>query len=349
MRYAAKAVLVAAVLWAAAGTATAFVEVSGVFVAEDRCQALDSIRRETNPGNILTIPGQSYPARALNREDGDFIYVEVANAVPRLRWVSVACGELFRQDEPRRPDEPDETTAGFAPFFDTDDRPNDPTPRPPSLNAFDRAMLRVCGDWGSRPTRTTFRAVLDEAALAADVDRIYQALEGSILGPRSELAGFKEELTSVWFDEDGFRHIFCGEPSGGTIGGLHFVGRYLEMQERGWGGLAARCNKTEIAPPVYTFGVRYRIARGGLRTACPKGYALNLDAGEILIETTKAFKLMLPRASGKAMCLHSVAEANERPYLAVFVIKNGAIRTFYPDASPTCDQNRPPQNCMCAQ
>jgi hypothetical protein len=349
MRWTARAALVAAALWAGCGVAAAYVEISGVFIADDRCQALDSIRRETNPGNVLTVPSQSYTVRALNREDGDFVHVDVPNALPRLRWVSLACGELFRRaDEPQRPDEPDEHATGFVPFFDTDDRPNDPTPRPPSLNAFDRAMLEVCGDWGGRPTRATFRAALDQPSLAADVDRIYQALDGGVVGPRRELARFKDELASVWFDEAGFRHVFCGEPSGGTIGGLHFVGRYLQMQERGWGGLASRCNSTEIAPPVYTFGVRYRIPRGGLRTACPKGYALNLDASEILIEATKAFKLMLPRTSGKAMCLHKVAEANGRPYLAVFVIKNGAVRTFFPDASPSCDGNRPAEGCLCS-
>jgi hypothetical protein len=349
-----KAVLVAAVLWAACGPASAFVEISGVFVATERCQAFESIRRETNPGNVLTVPTQSYPARALNREDGDFVFVDVSavapNAVPRTRWVSLACGDLFRQaDDPQRPDDPVEPVAGFAPFFDAEDRPpSDPTPRPPTLSAFDRAMLKVCGDWGVRPTRADFRATLDDPALTADVTRIYDALGGTILGPRRDPAGFKEELAAIWFDEDGFRHIFCGEPSGGTIGGLHFVGRYLEMQERGWGGLAARCNSTEIVPPVYTFGVRYRIARGGLRTACPKGYALNLDASEILIEATKAFKLMLPRTTGKAMCLHKVTEGGQRDYLTVFVIKNGAVRTFYPDASPTCDQNRPADTCLCA-
>ena len=348
MRQGARAVVVAALLWVGCGAASAFVEISGVFIADDRCQALDSIRRETNPGNILTVPGQSYTARALNREDGDFVHVDVPNAVPRTRWVSLACGELFRQaEEPQRPDEPEEPAAGLAPFFDNDDRPNDPTPRPPNLNAFDRAMLKVCGDWGARPTLAAFRSALDDPSLAADVDRIFQGLDGSVLGPRREPAQFKDELASVWFDEGGFRHVFCGEPSGGTIGGLHFVGRYLQMQEQGWGGLAARCNRTEIAPPIYTFGVRYRIPRGGLRTACPKGYALNLDASEILIEATKAFKLMLPRSSGKAMCLHRVAEPNERPYLTVFVIKNGAVRTFFPDASPSCDGNRPAENCLC--
>jgi hypothetical protein len=349
-RIAMTVLIASGLLWAECSSVLAYVEVSGVFIADDECQTLDSIRRETNPGNILTNPGQSYNVRGLNREDGDYVHVDVPNAVPRTRWVSVACGELFRKaedDELQRPDEREETTSGLAPFFDTDDRPNDPTPRPPNLSAFDRAMLQVCGGWGSRPSRAAFRSALDQASLRPEVDRIYEALGGSILGPRRELTQFKDELTSTWFDEEGFRHIFCGEPSGGTIGGLHFVGRYLQMQEQGWGGMVARCNSTEIEPPVYTFGVRYRIPRGGLRTACPKGYGLNLDASEILIEATKALKLMSPRTSGKAMCLHKIEEANERAYYAVFVIKSGAVRTFYPDASPSCDRNRPAETCLC--
>ena len=112
------------------------------------------------------------------------------------------------------------------------------------------------------------------------------------------------------------------------------------MQEQGWGGMAP-CNVTEIVPPVYTFGVRFRTPSGRVRTACPKGYALNLDASEILIQATKAFKLLLPRSSGSAMCLYQVAEPSVSPYLAVFVIKSEAVRTFYPDASPTCDRVEP--------
>src|SRR5262245_8356591 len=115
MHHVTRAVLVAAALWADHSAAFAYVEVSGVFVAHDRCQALDSIRRETNPGNILTVPGQSYTARGLNREDGDYIHVDVPGAVPRLRWVGIACGDLFREaDEPRRPAEP---ATAFLPFF----------------------------------------------------------------------------------------------------------------------------------------------------------------------------------------------------------------------------------------
>jgi hypothetical protein len=345
MRRVVRIVLVAGLLGAASNPAAAFFELSGVFIADERCQAFDSIRRQTNPGGVLTVSGQSYNARALNRENGDFVLIDVPGANPRSRWVSVTCGDLFRG--PEQPDPDSGTPAAFTPFFDTEDRPNDPTPRPPTLNAFDQAMLQVCGNWGSRPTLEAFRAKLDEPALAADVDRIFQALDGSIRGERRELKQFKDELAAVWFAEDGFRHVFCGEPSEQTIGGLHFVGRYLQMQEQGWGGLAAQCNATEIVPPVFTFGVRFRTPSGRIGTACPKGYALNLDASEILINATKAFKLMLPRSSGKAMCLFQVTEPNVSPFLAVFVIKGEAVRTFFPDASPSCDRGRPADTCLC--
>jgi Bacterial EndoU nuclease len=338
------ATIVGLLVWACS-PASAFFELSGVFIPNERCQAVDSIRRQTNPGNVLTVPGQSYNVRGLNKEDGDFVQVDVPGAVPGTRWVDLICGDLFRRDEPGDPDEPG---PAFAPFFDTNDEPNDPSPQPPTLSAFDRAMLKVCGEWGSRPRQAAFRAALDNASLAADVTRIHQALGGSILGPQRRLKQFKDELASVWFAEDGFRHVFCGEPSERTIGGLHFVGRYLEMQEKGWGGLAAHCNKTEIEPPIYTFGVTFRAPSGNVATACPKGYALNLDAVGLLIEATQAFKLMLPRTSGKAMCLHAVGGASANPYLAVFVIKSAAVRTFYPDASPTCDRGRPADNCLCA-
>jgi Bacterial EndoU nuclease len=347
MRCLTKVFLVAAPLWGLSLPASAYFKLSGMFVADRECQAMDSIRQETNPGGVLTVPGQRYTVRGLNKEDGRYVHIEIPDAEPPTRWVKRDCGKLSRADEPDAPRTGrGERAAGFLPFFDEEDQPNDPTPRPPRLTAFDRAMLKVCGDWGARPSKAAFRAMLDDPAQAAAVERIYRALEGAVLGPRREPQRFKDELTAVWFNEDGFRHVFCGEPSGDTIGGLHFHGRYLQMQEEGWGGRAIRCAGAETEPPIYTFGVSYRGPRGQRRTACPKGYALNLDAADILIEGTKAFKLMLPRGSGKAMCLYRVAK-DERPYFAVFVIKSRAVRTFYPDASPSCDRERPAESCLC--
>jgi hypothetical protein len=350
MRKAVAGILAVAVLLVAHGPAFAYYEVSGLFVADAECPAVTSIRKETNPGSVLTVAGQSYTVQALNKENGDHAYVEVPGASPTLRWVDMACGALYLSEEEERP-EPEEplVVGGFKPFFDAEaSGAGDMTPPPPTLDAFDRAVLRVCGGWGSKPSRHAFRDMLDDPSLSADVQALYKALDGAVLDMRVSLEQFKDDLTEVWFAQGGFVHVFCGEPSGRTIGGLHFMGRYLEMQERGWGGLvpANRCRQTEIAPPIYTLGVSYRTPDGGVGDACPKGYALHQSAREILAEATRAFKGMRGRNPGKAMCLAKVKDGAAE-YLAVFVIKSGAVRTFYPDASPSCDNRQPAAACMC--
>ena len=349
MRLLARALLVAAALGSFPLPGAAYVELSGVFVAERRCPAMDSIRRATNPGAVETVPGQRYPVRGLNKEGGDFVQVDIPGAAPAARWVDRACGELLRGAERKEPAQPkpDDRASVFLPFFDEDDRPNDPTPRPPRLGPFDRAVLKVCGSWGARPSEAEFRAMLDEPAQAAEVERIHQALGGSVLGPPRGPERFKDELARAWFAEDGFRHVFCGEPAGNTIGGLHFRGRYLQMQQEGWGGLATFFFNDTATTEIYTVGVSFRGPRGQRRTACFKGYALNLDAADMMIEATKALKLLLPRSSGKTMCLHRVAKPGDPAYHVVFVIKSGAVRTFYPDASPRCDRDRPAESCLC--
>ncbi|WP_407891223.1 EndoU domain-containing protein [Scytonema sp. NUACC26] len=51
---------------------------------------------------------------------------------------------------------------------------------------------------------------------------------------RTSDAQFLEDLTNIWFNVKGFDHVFCGEPvAGGSIDGLHYVGRYVELQEKG--------------------------------------------------------------------------------------------------------------------
>lgn len=326
-----------------AGPADAYEELQGSFVARGACPALDSIRRGSNPGNATLLPGRSYTVRALNRPDGAYLHLEVPGAAPPLRWVHRACGELRTAAPPRAGE------GGLHPFFDGTAGPSAPSPAPPQLGPFDRAVLRLCGDWGSRPAAADFRRMLDDPDLAPEVTAIHAALDGRVAGGRRAPAAFRDELTDAWFRRDGFIHIFCGEPGRHGLGGLHFAGRYLQMQERGWGGIASACDRTEIAPPVYTFGVRYRIPGGGFATACPKGYAANLDAAGLIVETVKAFRALRPSPEGKAACLHRVAEPGERAYLAVFVARDGAILSFYPDASPACDGGGRPESCLCGE
>ena len=52
----------------------------------------------------------------------------------------------------------------------------------------------------------------------------------------------------------------------------------------------AECPQTEIEPPVYTFGVTYRVPGGRTATDCPKGYPADLNARDLLIEATLAFE-----------------------------------------------------------
>ena len=128
---------------------------------------------------------------------------------------------------------------------------------------------------------------------------------------------------------------------------MHFKGRFLQMQQRGWGGLAA-CRRSEIDPPIFTIGVEYVTPSGQRELACPKSYSIALDARGLLTEATKAFREKQVRRAGETMCLHRIARPESRSYFAVLVTRAGAIRTFYPDASPSCDTRGPPESCFCA-
>ena len=74
----------------------------------------------------------------------------------------------------------------------------------------------------------------------------------------------------------------------------------------------AECRATELEPPVYTVGVRYRLPGGGaLRTACPKGYAYDLGAADLLLAATPAYR-ELRRQRGAEMCLEEIAVTGRR-------------------------------------
>lgn len=207
--------------------------------------------------------------------------------------------------------------AGVAPFFDhVDEGPDDLRPPPPGLDAFDHAVLEVCGPWGSRPAPARFVALLDAFPdIRAEVQ---------------DIAGSLEALVAAWFRADGFVHVFCGEPGARRLGGLHFQGRYLQAQAEGWAGFGAACRIRERDGPIHTFGVHYRTPDGGMRLQCPKGYVLGQSARDLLLAATQAWAV----ASGAS---HSVCLApleGARRGRAVVVLRDGAIRTYYGDATP---------------
>lgn len=82
-----------AVLTAAAG-ARAEVPMEGTFLASRSCPALLSIRKDTNPGNVITGPGLGYRLIAGNQKKPTHYRIEIPAANPPERWVAAECGRV---------------------------------------------------------------------------------------------------------------------------------------------------------------------------------------------------------------------------------------------------------------
>lgn len=229
----------------------------------------------------------------------------------------------------------------LAPFFDRIDNPErhhfphgvaaDITPLPPELSPFDRGLLQVCGNLGDRVDAQDFIALL--TAYPHILKLIKTAVNGEIFPGRTTDAEFIADLTEIWFKRNGFEHIFCGTIDNGQLKGMHYVGRYLQLQELGIAGRLPDNQQQEetIAGVVYTLGIllkhddRFIIDRRN-------GYALVSDAVELLVAATVAFK---SRSRPRSVVNFPVVDADSgHTYTAVFVKEDNAIVTFYPDATP---------------
>lgn len=69
------------------------VSATGEFTATKDCQAYQSIKRKTNPGNVQLETGKTYPVIELNVSPGTTWYrLRIDNAVPAERWTYFSCG-----------------------------------------------------------------------------------------------------------------------------------------------------------------------------------------------------------------------------------------------------------------
>ncbi len=341
---------------------------SGSFIATQACPATRAINGE-NPGNVELAVNQTYEAIGFNRPQGPYILLKIPGANPDRRWVSVDCG-TFQAGQSPMPSPSPTTPTGTEPtprrrtqnivlfdFFDGVNNPismdfprsaqKDISPLPPKLQPFDRRVLQICG--------STFNAPVDPAQfrrLLRDypdvVRRLKQVTGGQIKPGRQSNTEFVEDVTAIWFDQNGFKHIFCGEKDGKSIGGLHYVGRYLELQEK---GIAGRINRTSdgrnsteevVDGAIYTFGVAI-IAGDRIVAEHPiKGYPYASNALKILLDATRAYTLFKATGDqGSVACLYTVTDPGVEPFQAVFVKKQRAIRTYYPDATPDTSRNKP--------
>jgi Bacterial EndoU nuclease len=231
----------------------------------------------------------------------------------------------------------------LLPFFDNVNNPVtvgfpagqqvDISPPAPQLNRFDQAVLKACGPIGTKVSPDKFKQLLSE--YPDILNKLQQASGGELRPGRNSSAEFMEDLTNIWFKRRGFEHIFCGEIyNANDIGGLHFYGRYLQLQNEGIGGrLANNSRREEVIPGViYTMGVvikqRNRIIKDNI-----KGYGYLSTAEEMLLDVTKIYKL---QGSSEGACIFNVRDRETgKTFPTVFVRKEKGIVTFYPDATPS--------------
>lgn len=83
------------VLVALQGPSRADEPMQGSFRAGRACDALVSIRKDTNPGRVITGPGISYRLLARNQKKPTHYRIEVPGAVPPERWVGAECGKVI--------------------------------------------------------------------------------------------------------------------------------------------------------------------------------------------------------------------------------------------------------------
>lgn len=67
-------------------------QVQGSFQASQACEAFQSFRKGSNPGQVKLVPGTTYQVREANNASRQWLRIEVPGAAQPLRWVSADCG-----------------------------------------------------------------------------------------------------------------------------------------------------------------------------------------------------------------------------------------------------------------
>lgn len=312
------------------------------FVMDQACDAYTSLRKQTG-AEALPV-GQTYTAVGENKQpDATHTLVQLGSG---QKWVALTCGH-YTGAAPT-PAATNRDRASCLPFFDNADNPvaikvggkADITPPAPSIDAFGQALNTTCGAAGKSVSPEEFKSLLRSNP---DVlGRIQAFTQGKVYADRpaqTTVEGYLNDLTEAWFAVHAFDHIFCGEPEGnGPIGGLHYVGRYVQLQQSGEACRMDNFRQNEVVPGViYSMGAIMKTPAGGLARSSIKGYGLTLSAEDILKAATRAFAENPAQSADKSTaCLLPLGDDGKQ-FTTVFVRRKSGIRTFYPDATPAVD------------
>ena len=322
----------------------------GKFKVTSACQAFTSFRNNTGAVNLEI--NKIYDAFGENKASGGS-HAQISVDGQR-KWVSVGCGEYEGGKPPFRnqsggTNQPTGGNAECLPFFDNENNlvtvgvggDVDITPQPPQIEPFGAALNQVCGASGKVTTRAEFKQLLnDHPSVLAD---LMAYTGGKVFNSRSahqDQASYLEDLAEAWYEISAFDHIFCGEPTGANkIGGLHYHGRYQQLQASGEACRLPNFNQNEVVPgSIYTMGVRMKRANGAWAQFSRKGYGLTLSAVETLKVITRAFAENPTSSNNSTGCILEVKDSDTR-YDTVFVRRAKGIRTFFPDATPDFGRN----------
>jgi len=258
----------------------------------------------------------------------------------------------------------------FQPFFDNNPQTRY-APPDPQLTDFDLEVLELCGKWGAKVNALDFEKMMLNNNSAPALAYIKNSLGNRIFRKAKTNKDFVQQLRRVWFEQKGFKHVFCGEPSlNNGLGGLHYAPRYWQAQDEKWAGHRAlirdfkkrplkACRqyyiKENIKPPIYTIGLEYKNPRNNrTQVKCLSGYHYKMSAQDILIAGTKAFKQANKKVgkNAKAACLFKTQGSKAASHYSTLVIKSRALRTFYPmaDKKPYCKKDkRNISACFCSK
>jgi Bacterial EndoU nuclease len=340
---------------ASSSFAQSFFSEPAAFKVSKTCKA--STNTKGSKGVLTVHAGQSFQALGENAPtDGKFVYLDTDGT---RRWLPLSCGS-YASSKPPFADvqggaggQAPGSTAGnmpgttptttCLPFFDTQSNPvkvkngtADITPPAPAIDAFGLAVNQVCGPAGKATSRAEFVKLMKaHPSVLADVMRF---TSGKVFGGQAATTNadaYLQELVKAWYEVKAFDHIFCGETEvDKKIGGLHFVGRYVQLQKTGEACRLPNTSSNEVVPgSVYSMGVKMKKRNGQFITHEIKGYGLSLSAADILKVATRALAENPTKGSASTACLQQFTDGSER-YTTVFVRRQQGIRTFYPDATP---------------
>jgi hypothetical protein len=227
---------------------------------------------------------------------------------------------------------------GCAPFFD-DDPATAYQPSAPALDPFDRAVLRACG-----PIRGRVSAEEFETLVLDHLPRIRPRLPAD--WRELDDGAIHSKLAAIWLAGNGFDHVFCGEWEKGRVGGLHFRGRYLQLQREASACFRVTDRLERDADRIYAIGVA---SADGAEFAPIKSYALAQSALDVLALGTAGFsaccgpgadwrpygdrfghQVFIPSDEGGTSIMNRlVCGTRDRTSTA-----NAALTTLYPDATP---------------